>query len=532
MRSLGRKKLSRKKLRPRLTAKYLFAVLMGIYVLLWYVSRTIVTEPLEVESMMVGLRLKSETRTKTTALPKHEEKLANDNTDPHSVQTKEAIVVDNSKISDSSNMRDVKAPNTRKWAYAFLVGNGGAPEDEGNYFSGLCSVVAIAYELRKLGSEADFVAMVQMSTKTPHTKLQEYEEELLLKNNIRIAYVPKYANPHLERFYSLMMEKFRILEFEDYSRVMYLDYDIFPNCNLDYLFELSDTMPDASNGTSFRLKENVILGYRGQPSAGGIFILKPNSTDFGNLRRIIHEKEIRSFNQPYPHWDEVYGWGHVITPPDYWKNRWKKEQNWTWYGVEADQGLLYYWTKYVKKSVSIIGPNEVEQWDSDNWDVASDGKLVLREGHHGEGHITTTITKDPFKRYGYGCRITHDYFHVPKPYDDFYHLTGRAKPWHQTQEKMNDPEHCAVEKFVGNLRGKLECEKQVEWYRSLKQALLSTDHLGDFPWDRLFKDPKSVKSKFGKSPNRQVSAAVFLVLYFKKHPLSLPILRRHPSACA
>ncbi len=88
---------------------------------------------------------------------------------------------------------------------------------------------------------------------------------------------------------------------------MYLDYDVMPTCNLDYLFELSDPLLEPSTAnSSFRLKENVVIAYKHEPSAGGLFILKPNATDFDQIRRIIHEKEIRSFALPFPHWDQSY----------------------------------------------------------------------------------------------------------------------------------------------------------------------------------------------------------------------------------
>lgn len=102
-----------------------------------------------------------------------------------------------------------------------------------------------------------------------------------------------------------MMEKFRILKLTEYSRVMYLDYDVLPTCNLDYMFELSDPLPTEISG-SFRLKENVILSYQSEPSSGGMFILKPNVSDYDHIQRIIRKKEIRSMELPYPHWDESY----------------------------------------------------------------------------------------------------------------------------------------------------------------------------------------------------------------------------------
>ena len=114
---------------------------------------------------------------------------------------------------------------------------------------------------------------------------------------------------------AVMLEKFRLSDLTDYSRVMYLDYDIMPTCNLDYLFDLSDPLPESSGLTSsaiddtidatIRLKENIILAYQSEPSSGGIFVLKPNATDYSHIQRIIYEKEVRSLEQPYPHWDPI-----------------------------------------------------------------------------------------------------------------------------------------------------------------------------------------------------------------------------------
>lgn len=108
----------------------------------------------------------------------------------------------------------------------------------------------------------------------------------------------------------VMMEKFRILTLTEYSRVMYLDYDVLPTCNLDYMFDLSDPVPKSSGllsnaDSDFRLKENVIVAYQSEPSSGGIFILKPNASDYDHIKRIIHEKEARALNEPYPHWNST-----------------------------------------------------------------------------------------------------------------------------------------------------------------------------------------------------------------------------------
>ncbi len=403
--------------------------------------------------------------------------------------------------TETFESQKAKPPATRKWAYAFLVGNAG-PTERSEYFAGLTSVMAIGHELRKLGSKADIILMIQISTHSPLTKLPNFEEELLQKMNIRIAYVPKFAKKELEGFYSLMNEKFRILELEEYSRIMYLDYDVFPFCNLDYLFELSEPLvTESANATKpgFQLKENVILAYKLEPSSGGIFILKPNISDFDRLQRIIHEKEIRSYHQPYPHWDETYGWGHVITPPDSWKIlRGWKQQNWTWYGSWADQGLLYYWTKYVQQSVSIIVRDTIEQWDKDNWILQWDGKLVLNKDtfDHEAGEIKTILKGDPFKKYGYGCPKIHL---LPNPYDDFKHMSGANKPWYKQLHELENPPDCKKDK------SQIICMAQVRWYNSLKEALASIKHLDNFPWDRTMgHNAYDKKNAMGNTPGHEL----------------------------
>ena len=95
-----------------------------------------------------------------------------------------------------------KFTDARKWAYAFLLGGARSNASGTEYLGGLYSVVASVYQLRKLGSRADFVLMVQIAAKSPHHKLADFEEEILQKMNIKVVYIPKFANADLECFYS------------------------------------------------------------------------------------------------------------------------------------------------------------------------------------------------------------------------------------------------------------------------------------------------------------------------------------------
>ena len=179
----------------------------------------------------------------------------------------------------------------------------------------------------------------------------------------------------------------------------------------------------------------------------------------------------------------------MIQSPDYWKDvRGRVGSNWTFYGAEADQGLLYYWAKYVKKSVSIITREDVEQWDSSNWETDTNGTLVLVPRENGKSDVTTIVRK---ALQSYGCPITH---FLPAPYNDFFHLTGRAKPWYQTLEQLRNP-NC-TEKHVR------ECNIQGVWYRSLEEALKSINYLDGFSWDFI---GSGKGAPLGHSPGYNVS---------------------------
>jgi hypothetical protein len=227
----------------------------------------------------------------------------------------------------------------RKWAYAFVVGGCSSQHPE---YKGFIYNIAVAAEiLQESGSKADIVALIQMSARTNETTLPEEESRMLEAMNVKVEYLPKFSSTIHEVFYTLMLEKFRILQMTQYSRVIFMDGDVMPLCSLDYLFELSE--PESGEP---RLKENVVLSYSSQPAHGGFFMLHPSQKDFEKVQSIIKETEEKALQLPKPdYWDPIEGWGHRIVPPDRWKASMTKftSTNWTWHGVHADQGLLYHW---------------------------------------------------------------------------------------------------------------------------------------------------------------------------------------------
>ena len=192
---------------------------------------------------------------------------------------------------------NANANSSTKFAYAFLIGGALSNKKTTDHRGGLYSVVVAAHSLRRQGSKADMVLMVQISATTNATALPEVEEKLLKAMNIRVLYLPKASHYRFESFYSLMMEKFRILQLEEYSRVLYLDADVLPMCNLDYMMELSQ------DGNL--LRENVVMAYKQEPAGGGFFVLKPNATDYKEIAGHILKTEKKYLQMEYPHWDPV-----------------------------------------------------------------------------------------------------------------------------------------------------------------------------------------------------------------------------------
>lgn len=310
-------------------------------------------------------------------------------------------------------------PARRRWAYAFLVA--GCSDRNPGYRGFLYNVAASAQRLRDLGSTADVVVMVQMASNTDARTLPSDEERMLLDLDVHVRYLPKFRSSVHECFYASVMEKFRVLELVEYSRVLFLDADIMPLCSLDYLFDLSEPEEEEEEGgTQARrpvLKPNVLLAWNDEAANAGLFMVEPGVENWESLLQAIRRKEEHALSLEYPHWDEVVGWGHKIVAPDYWRGfNGTKITVWDWHAVFADQGLVYYWTKYVQKNVSIIVGSEVETWSSSGNGKNSSGGEVYLEG----------IMTDPLSNFSCPSALG---FRAA-PYRDIVHFTGKEKPWY------------------------------------------------------------------------------------------------------
>ena len=427
----------------------------------------------------------------------------------------------------------------RKWAYAFLMG-GCNPKKPNEYRGFIYNILVSAETLLNSGSVADIVVMVQLAydpdgNNNTHTSLPQEDVDLLQSiENIRIQYLPTPTTE--QNFYSVVLEKFRILTLTQYSRVLFLDGDLWPLCNLDYLFELSEPltiMTTTSNTTSepaaaeemvataiptvrpqsdiplvvrikkktkrkgatfsstttsshtssttkrtkhdnnekpLRLKENVVIAWKSEPSNAGFFMLRPDLLAFDELQDIIKRRQQHAMTLPYPYFDPVIGWGHVIGSnasettttttttstsnkattkakdeftfpkihaPQY--DRWRAFDdetgtNWTWYGVHGGQGLLYYFTKYHLQSVSLIIQDVIEQWshvyEYDDETNVTTKRLVFEDNIDGNQlmkYSCLPMHKELKGEYGNHPR-TKSFYYIA-PYRDFHHAVGRNKPW-------------------------------------------------------------------------------------------------------
>lgn len=312
------------------------------------------------------------------------------------------LTVQNVLVSDSVLMAE-----KLRFAYAYVIG-GVKVEDPLRYRNYIYDVMISTYNMRRDGSTADIIVMVQMSSQSSVDALPEEDDRLLKAMGIQVKYIEKAVD---ESFYRIMLDKFRILSLTEYDRIIYMDSDVMATKSLDYLFTLS------IEGV---LKRNVILAGSSEPANGGLFLLSPSQGAMERVLQLIREKEERGAQLPYPHWDNTTGWGHPFEKGEAYDLIYgDKGSNWAFYGAFADQGLLYHWVKYEEKSVSIILRRAVQ-----NWGVDRDGKLVLEETLSLSTLRIPSRSKDCFREYTL-LRLKP----CTPPHSDFVHFTANKKPW-------------------------------------------------------------------------------------------------------
>jgi hypothetical protein len=181
----------------------------------------------------------------------------------------------NSSISAQLKHRAEKLDTNASSPYAYAFVMGGVNEQSGNYLGMFYNILIATYILDKEGSTADVVVYVQMSADSALTELPEDNTRLLEQLGVKIIYLPK---PEVENFHQIIMQKMVVLELVQYRRVLFLDTDVMPLCNLDYVFHLSD-------GPNPILKSNLIIALSGSPGMTDVWqrVIRRMFNVLGNL---------------------------------------------------------------------------------------------------------------------------------------------------------------------------------------------------------------------------------------------------------
>jgi len=259
-----------------------------------------------------------------------------------------------------------------RYAYNYVLG--GIHESDLRYKGFLYTILMSVNLLKNLGSEADFWVWAQLS---PNSTLDEIpDEEMRLFDALDIKVV-KMEKPSYASFSSLMYDKFRALQKTEYKRFIYLDADILPLINLDFYFHLSD--PDEKSQPTI-LRPNMNIATRKAPCNGGMFMMHPAVGAWEQLTDVVNSHREKVKKIEYPYFDFDNGWGHNFTEArDQWEGLKKNGTDWHFYGSVADQGLWYYYSKYVRKDVSIIVGEKIQTWIGD--DKNSDLPVKVKESY-------------------------------------------------------------------------------------------------------------------------------------------------------
>lgn len=300
----------------------------------------------------------------------------------------------------------------RKKNYAIAYLMAGCEVTKASCLGYVLNILVAKSMLDQHGFQGDLVCMIRMSSHETNATRLVREEEWLRRAGVVVKYLPTLK---VDNFALAQLDKFRVLELAEYDRVLYLDSDAIPLCNLDYVFEAS---------LSGYLSEYVAMGQVASPATGSIFLVTPKRGEFAKVMKIVRDCRMRGVG-----FDLVQGWGHVIQEPDEWRSMTQRGRNWTFYGAGADQGLLYHWLKYVHKNFTLLWRDDVETWRQVDTNYMN-GTIPSYELEDGSRIAQVNRSRD----FTYGCKAPRydrgpwAQYHL---YADHYHFAGLRKPWFQ-----------------------------------------------------------------------------------------------------
>jgi Alpha-N-acetylglucosamine transferase len=324
-------------------------------------------------------------------------------------------------VVKSAMMKEIPESSS-PYAYAWIMG--GVHEDKFVYKGFLWTILISANLLRKLGSTADFWVYVRLSSQSKLSDLPLEDRRVLELLGIRVLVLDK---PRKDSFALMVYDKFLTINMTNYKRVMFLDSDLIPMTNLDYIFHLSD--PDYTLLPTL-LKPNFIIATREEPCNTGMFMVEPSKDAFQKYTNIVNLQKKNAKTLSYPYFDFQEGWGHRFGQGDYWESIRKKGNRWKFHASHSDQGLMYYFTKYVQQEVSIAIGDRIQNWKRGSGDLPekeSDTHDVLAQYQGDLLRVQYLCDIDPeeaLKRDADDNRWT-----CTPPYNSIAHFMGNTKPW-------------------------------------------------------------------------------------------------------
>ena len=209
-----------------------------------------------------------------------------------------------------------------------------------------------------------------------------------------------------------------------------MDSDVLPLSNLDYLFEAMDRHV---------LQNNLAFLGKREPANGGSFVLSPR----GGALKVAHDLIARKERSA---WNEAVGWGvdAASTPQfQYPTTKVGDRASWEFFGADGDQGLLYYWMKFVERDASFVSTvGTVWHWGPKTNRSRALHRLppTLLTADSDPDLLPTFLGKvasaeDSIKAAGIDippgiCFEKHKFcVGQRRPRRDFFHFTGSRKPW-------------------------------------------------------------------------------------------------------
>jgi len=342
-----------------------------------------------------------------------------------------------------------KANDNSPYAYAFVIWNIN-PEDPETYGRQLANTLIAAKNLRMYASRADVVFLIEINSERYNSsKLPDKYEAICRFYNVKLRYVSMKSS-------GTMMSKFHIYNLTEYRRINFLDNDVMPLSNLDYLMELSDAEV---------IEPTVVISTRMEPANGGFFIIEPSSDDYQAILKYMQHQ--RSNHKTAREFNKEKGWGHIIKPPDQWETSSGKNGTlWNFMAAHDDQGFLYHYPKYVKKRLTSITGKKVITHREINGTIGIAREIFVNSPRDSPFF---NYSKPFFGKY----KNTHIKSHCGKrclrvpPYRDFEHFTGMRKPY-RSPASMDFLKHKHKEQVISGYH---------LWWNTLRMILVEVESM-------------------------------------------------------